>query len=333
MKRKHFQKYFSRAYHLQEGTFTGDDRDTIVSGRLVPFDNSKVSVEIEDSIPRFVHSENYTANFGLQWNMFRSTQLDSRTGLRLSADRIWKNTKWSPDELSGKTLLEVGGGAGRFTEIFLAAGAHVVSVDFSKAVDANLANNAANGDALFIQADLYDMPLDDAQFDFVFCYGVLQHTPDPKTAYRKIFSRLKPGGRISIDYYRKFRLPNVWATPKYFWRPLVNSWPPEKILRLIRWYMPLWFPIDNFIRHIPKLGPAMLAVIPIPCWNYVGSGLTYAQRKEWAILDTFDALGAKYDRPLTMKQVKKLVDSPENESTSVFYGSNGVVANVRKTKG
>lgn len=49
-------------------------------------------------------------------------------------------------------------------------------------------------------------------------------------------------------------------------------------------------------------------------------------------MDTFDALGARYDRPKTLKQVERLVESRENESTEVFYGSNGIVANIAKRK-
>lgn len=123
-------------------------------------------------------------------------------------------------------VLEIGSGAGRFTEHFLAAGAIVVSVDYSFAIDANFANNASQGDALFVQADLYDLPFSDEIFDFVFCYGVLQHTPDPALAYARIVNKLRPGGRIFIDYYRKFFLPNVWSTPKYAMRHFVKSMPP-----------------------------------------------------------------------------------------------------------
>ena len=32
-------------------------------------------------IPRFVGAENYSKDFGIQWNMFPKTQLDSWTGL------------------------------------------------------------------------------------------------------------------------------------------------------------------------------------------------------------------------------------------------------------
>ena len=287
-------------------------------------------VPIIRGIPRFNDSVNYTDNFGIQWNKFRTTQLDSVSKLPLTFNRFWNNTKWKPKDIVGKTVLEVGSGAGRFTEILLEAGASIVSFDYSNAVDANYLNNKDKGDLLIFQGDLYQIPFEDNSFDFIFCFGVLQHTPDPVIAYRSIFRKLSPGGFISIDYYRKFYSPHVFSTPKYLWRPITSKMVPSRLFKIIQFYIPLWLPIDTIIRKIPKIGPFLLACIPIPCWNYVKFGLTHQQRKEWAIMDTFDALSPRYDQPKTLEEVREMIDSPENSDVEVFYGSNGIVANITK---
>ena len=49
---------------------------------------------IRDFIPRFVPESNYADNFGMQWNKFRQTQLDSYSGHPISANRFWKATGW-----------------------------------------------------------------------------------------------------------------------------------------------------------------------------------------------------------------------------------------------
>jgi len=139
MKQAHFEKYLSDRYELE---IIESDNGEIIRGRLVPRDDRENIIDIAGAIPRFVRADNYADNFGLQWNKFKSTQLDSVTGLRLTANRFWANTKWVPEELFGKTILEVGSGAGRFTELLLQAGAKVVTFDYSKAVDANFDNNA-----------------------------------------------------------------------------------------------------------------------------------------------------------------------------------------------
>ena len=39
---------------------------------------------VRSGIPRFVRSQAYAAGFGLQWNRYRRTQLDSFTGTAIS---------------------------------------------------------------------------------------------------------------------------------------------------------------------------------------------------------------------------------------------------------
>lgn len=46
------------------------------------------NIPVVRGIPRFVDSTNYAAAFGLQWNQFRKTQLDSYTGTTISKDRL-----------------------------------------------------------------------------------------------------------------------------------------------------------------------------------------------------------------------------------------------------
>jgi len=50
-------------------------------------------------------------------------------------------------------------------------------------------------------------------------------------------------------------------------------------------------------------------------------------------MDTFDALSPMYDFPKTLDEVREMVQSPENDFEEIFYGGNGVVANVVKKCG
>ena len=285
---------------------------------------------IRDGVPRLVRDQSYTSNFGLQWNTFKKTQLDSALGLPLTFNRFWNNTKWKPRELYGKTVLEAGSGAGRFTEILLEAGVKLCSIDLSEAVDANWSSNRTKGDLILMQGSIYEMPFKEEYFDYVFCYGVLQHTPEPEGAYAEIWKRVKPGGKISIDYYLKTPKLEPWSNPKYFWRPHALKMNPEKLLALIRAYIPWWLPFDTFIKRIPKIGNTLGTLTMVPCWNYYYLPLSMEQKREWAVMDTFDALGAYYDYPKTLEEVRQMVSLPDATDIEVFYGSNGVVANVTK---
>lgn len=329
MKRRLFDEFLARRFDVEtEDASAGE----IGTGVLVDR-RSGAKHPIIGGIPRLVPAENYAANFGLQWNKFATTQLDSVAGIHYTFNTFWNNTGWKPRDLHGKTVLEAGSGAGRFTEILLEAGARVVSFDYSSAVEANWRTNGARGELLLFQGDIYAMPFDDGMFDFVFCYGVLQHTPDPARAFEALFSKLRAGGRLSLDYYPKLSYPSCFSTPKYLWRPITTRLSPEQLFRVVSWYVPKWFPVDTVLKsilfRIPRIGPPLAGLIPIPCWNYLGMGLRYRLRLEWAILSTYDALGARYDEPMTAAEVKRMVSGPGRD-VQVSIGANGVVANILK---
>ncbi len=329
MKTHLFNEFLACDFALEAGEVRAGE----VSEGILVDRRSGARSPIIGGIPRLVPAENYAANFGLQWNKFAATQLDSVAGIHFTFNSFWNNTHWKPRDLFGKTVLEAGSGAGRFTEILLDAGARVVSFDYSSAVEANWRNNRSRGELLLFQGDIYDMPFDDDTFDFVFCYGVLQHTPDPQRAFRSLFAKLRPGGRLSIDYYRRVPYPAWFSTPKYLWRPITTRMSPEKLFKLVSWYVPLWLPVDTALKsilfRIPRLGPILAGLIPIPCWNHLRMGLNRKQRLEWAILNTFDALGARYDRPMTLPEVERMVSGPDRD-VRVSLGANGVVVNIVK---
>jgi 2-polyprenyl-3-methyl-5-hydroxy-6-metoxy-1,4-benzoquinol methylase len=281
---------------------------------------------IRGGIPRFAEDGEYTKSFGEQWNQFRRTQLDRFNGTTLSRDRFYQGTGWRADELRGARVLEVGCGAGRFTQVLLDAGAQVFAVDLSTAVDACYANNAPPANLCLAQADVYALPFPGQSFDFVFCYGVLQHTPDPRGAFRRLVAQLRPGGALAIDVYRKGWELQPYKS-KYLYRWLTIRLPRRFLFRLIAAYVPRWLPVDTLVKRTPVLG--RVAGLAIPCWNYSASPLTRAQQVEWAILDTFDALASRYDSPQTLAAVREWFAAAGLEAVSVRPGGNGILGNGR----
>ena len=275
-------------------------------------------------------SEFYTQNFGIQWNEFAETQLDSINGLSKSEDRLFGCSGWHPDSLKDKLVLEIGSGAGRFTEIFLKYGAYVVSVEPSNAIYANYKNHN-NENLLLIKQRLENMPLKFGVFDFVFCYGVIQHTPSPERSYIQCIKYVKEDGMCTFDHYQKRIKPSPYYHPKYAWRPVTTRLKPRTLLRIVQFYIPLYLPIDTFIRRIPFLGSTLAGIIPVPCWNYTGAKDVQQSSKtltEWAIMDTFDALGAKYDFPWSLHQLQKFASKLPLKSFHVGLGGNGIILNT-----
>ena len=56
----------------------------------------------------------------------------------------------------------------------------------------------------FLNASLFDAPIQEEYFDFVFCSGVLHHTENPQKGFNIISKWLKDEGIIIIGLYNKF---------------------------------------------------------------------------------------------------------------------------------
>jgi len=270
---------------------------------------------------RMVEGDNYTGSFGFQWNKFTKTQIDREArDLSFSYDRFFAETNWKNEDLSGKNVLEVGSGAGRFTRIVLQdTKANLYSIDYSDAVTANFKNNRQYGDRLkLFQASIYEMPFADNSFDKVFCFGVLQHTPDFKKSVKCLIDKAKIGGEVVVDFYPV----NGWWTrinAKYILRPFTKKMKHEKLLRLTEgnagWLIRLYF----FFAKI-KIGKIVNRFLPICDINRtLPSNLSKKELKEWVILDTFDMLSPEHDHPQKISTVRKWFEEFGMEVTFAGY--------------
>lgn len=251
---------------------------------------------VREFVPRFVPPENYATGFGLQWNWFRETQLDSRSGVPVSRDRFYRFTGWREEELRGARVLDIGCGAGRFAEIALDAGAHVVALDYSSAVDACRANHAGHPRLSVVQGDIYALPFAIELFDFVYCLGVLQHTPDVRAAFKALPRQLKQNGRLAVDLYPKLWLNVLW--PKYWLRHLTKRLPPTALFSAVKSAVPVLLPLSRILGRIPLIGRKLRYAVPVA--NYEGVlPLSERQLYEWSVLDTFDMLAPAHDHPQT----------------------------------
>ena len=295
---------------------------------------SKELFPIRSGIPRFCPADNYSESFGFQWNQFDRTQLDVHSGADQSQQRFYAETGWDPQELSHCSVLEVGSGAGRFSEVFLRTTTGVLhSVDYSSAVDANRRNNVAYGERLQLaQASIYELPFADNSFDKVFCRGVLQHTPSFRDSVAALISKARVGGEIVVDFYPI----KGWYTKihsKYLLRPLTKRLPKPLLLKLIRlnirWMLAL-FDLLCFLRL-----SALTRFIPITDVRGFPSSLSPAQRCEWAVMDTFDAFSPEFDNPQRVQDVARMFSSRCCEVTHagpVHYpaGSSMVVRAIKR---
>lgn len=259
---------------------------------------------IRGGIARFVDDQAYAGSFGLQWQRFREVQLDSATGRRYSRGRFDAELGWTEAELRGKWVLDAGCGAGRFAEVAAGRGARLVALDISEAVEAARSTLAAFPAADVVQGSVLEPPFRAGVFDFAYCIGVIQHTPDPEAALARIVECVRPGGSFGFSIYA--RRPWTKLNAKYLVRPLTRRLPDSTLLGAIERAMPVLFPIADRVFRVPLLGRAARFAIPLAV--YVDRpDLSREQRFREAILDTFDMLSPRYDSPMTWREVDRVL--------------------------
>jgi len=240
--------------------------------------------------------------------------------VKLSETRFFEETRW-PRNMPGEIILEAGSGSGRFTEQAASTGAVVVSMDYSYAVEANYASNGTRENVLIVQADIYAMPFRSGYFDKVFCFGVLQHTPNVRLAFLALPPMLKPGGELVVDVYKKTFFRTCLAT-KYYIRKLTRNIQPAQLYQLTRRWVDFVWPISLLLSRIPRIGPILNWRLLIPDYSVVG--LRGNILKEWAYLDIFDMLAPCYDSPQTINTLQKWFQEVGMADVVVHYGYNGI---------
>jgi 2-polyprenyl-3-methyl-5-hydroxy-6-metoxy-1,4-benzoquinol methylase len=226
---------------------------------------------------RFVEADSYAHSFGKEWNWFAQTQLDRPDRERTESRQTFAaKTGLVPEDLRGKRVLDVGCGMGRFAEVAASYGAEVLGVDLSVAVDAANANLGSLPNTAFVQADVFNLPLKEESFDFIYSIGVLHHTPDTQAAFSQLPRLLKPSGEIVIWVYTNERKIGYVASDAY--RRFTTKMSEERLLRWCRAAAPL----GAFYRT--KAGRYLSPVLPV----------SHHPDPEWRVLDTFDWYAPRY---------------------------------------
>ena len=266
-------------------------------------DHNKNIFPFRNGAYRFVSDDNYTDNFGYQWNLFSDTQIDKLKNIELSKNRFFAQTEWGKEDLAGQNILEVGSGAGRFSQIVLDyTKANLYSVDYSNAVEANYKNNGPNDRLHLYQASVYEMPFAPGQFDKVFCFGVLQHTPDVEKSVKCLIDMLKPGGELVVDFYPL----NGWWTKlhaKYLLRPLTKKMDHKTLYKKIDKNVDWLIKLNRFFSKI-GIGKFTNRFLPIcDIDGTLPSNVSKEKLREMVVLDTFDMFSPQYDQPQKIKTV------------------------------
>jgi ubiquinone/menaquinone biosynthesis C-methylase UbiE len=116
----------------------------------------------------------------------------------------------------GKRVLEVGCGIGTDSINFARAGAELTAVDLSPE-SLHVAERRAEvmkvGDRIrFLQANAEELAsvLDGEEFDLVYSFGVVHHTPRPDRALAEMRRLVEPGGTLKLMVYHRRSWKAFW---------------------------------------------------------------------------------------------------------------------------
>lgn len=250
-----------------------------------------------NGVVRFVDTENYAGSFGFQWKLHARTQLDDAVSLR-SEDAFRRRTGFRPEDLAGKLVLDVGCGMGRFAEVVTRWGAHVVGIDLSLACEV-AAQNLADRNAVFFQADVFKLPFAPSSFDFIYSIGVLHHTPNCEQAVKVLPKLLKPGGRIAVWLYSSY---NPWYRMSDVYRKATRRMPPKILYRLCYAVIPL-YGVHQVLKKAPLVGKLASSVL---AWLIP---MSFNRDATWRLLDTFDWYSPWYQSKHTYEEVFRWFES------------------------
>ena len=258
----------------------------------------------KDNINILDIEDKYTSNFGKQWKEYNSVQIDSINNFQISKNFLEKIIFSEIKTLKGKNILEIGCGAGRFTEYLAPISNKCVSVDLSSAIFYNVA--IANSNLILVKADFLKL-ISKNKFDVVICRGVLQHTPDPYKSILKLFEFISSNGYVYFDIYP---MPKIGLLhPKYFfWRPVIKLlFSYEKFELYLKNNIKTLLKIKRIIKKI-FFKSNFISDLFIPIWDYEGKiNLDKLQLEKWSIMDTLDGIFAKYDKPISNYNVIKFL--------------------------
>lgn len=126
---------------------------------------------------------------------FRHEQDDpDRFYTALAADSVAQLAQWA--ELSGRTVIDVGGGPGYFADEFAARGARylVIDPDYSELFARGRPSHQA------VLGDGMRLPLADGSVDIAFSSNALEHVNEPERMADELCRVTRPGGIVYLSY-------------------------------------------------------------------------------------------------------------------------------------
>lgn len=107
------------------------------------------------------------------------------------------------ERLKPTTILDAGGGTGKWTYRLARLGYRVILVDISpnSLLIAKRRLSELKADVQIVEGNVEAINLPSQSVDFILSQGPMSYTPDPSRMLNEMYRLLEPGGRMWLDFY------------------------------------------------------------------------------------------------------------------------------------
>ncbi len=160
------------------------------------YSNKFPIVEISEDSQILKYSKRTLRSYSYQWKTFDEMLKE----WKIYFDDYMKPFK--PSFFKGKKVLDVGCGYGRIAYYAAKYNAEVFAMDLSEAVESAYKNTRELPNCHIVQGSIYNIPFK-KKFDFIYCVGVIQHTPKKEESFRSLVEKMKKDTLLYIWVYSK----------------------------------------------------------------------------------------------------------------------------------
>lgn len=251
-----------------------------------------------------MNSKKTIEDFGSQWNIFTKNEgyYGSNKVLIDICGKIF-----NPKNFLNNTVLDIGAGTGRLTNILIDLGAkHVYSVEPSLAFNVLLNETKRNKKKItYIKCRGDNIPLN-TKVDFAISIGVLHHIPNPDPVCRRVYKLLKPNGEFLIWVYAN-EGNKLYLFLARLLRIFTSKMNDKSLLKFCKFL--------NFFLNIYCI---LCSKIKLPMYVYMRKHIAKLS-KEVRILTIFDQLNPEYAKYYTKEETLKLLKDAGFKDIKIEY--------------
>lgn len=284
-----------------DGTFFPVVDDVIVvldADRLPPAVRSRVAEHRRRPGAAAPFAADIQRTFGEEWKAHPQVRPEHKLELEAYFDLL------SMDDLKGQRVADLGCGMGRWSYFLAQHCREVVLVDYSESIFVARRNLRHADNAIFVMADVLDLPFRDDAFDFVLCVGVLHHLPTDARAAVRDLRRLAPRHLVYLYYaldnrpaYFRWLLAVVTAV-----RMLLSRLKSPRARVAVSWLLAvvIYAPIAQLGRVLLPLGVDRF--VPMVD-SYAGKSVSRLRQ------EAYDRFFTRIEQRFTRQQIEALADS------------------------